>query len=106
MNSAPPLTAEVFRSLQGRTVLVRPARSGENPVTGVRGSLEVGDDPSAGRPCVEIVLRFPEMFQQQTHERRIRLDDEQLAALLASEVNGAYEFVFDGEPGPDPAEPA
>ena len=67
-----------------------------NPPAGMRGSIEVRETAGA-RPEVRISIEFPQMFNSRAHHRTIVLDDAEVARLLASERNGAFEFTIDDE---------
>lgn len=98
------LTRERLQPLDGRSVLVRPAHSNANPVTGVRGTIRVGAvDESSGSPQIAIVVRFPEMFVQRARERVIDLTEGDVERLLASETNGDFALAFDGDLNPSDA---
>ena len=100
MNEALELTrpdpAANLSDLNGRVVLVKSSRDTHNPPTGIRGWIEVRDEPGV-TPEVRINLDFPQMFSSKAHHRTIVLDALALERLLASERNGTYEFTIDGE---------
>jgi hypothetical protein len=87
-----------LQRLDGKTVLVRSADNARNPPVAVRGWIQVLNTTGAGgaQPAVEIVLEFPDMFNEPAHERVIRLDETAIDRLLTSERNGAFEFVVEG----------
>ena len=90
------LTSIDLRSLERQTVLVRSAADGHNPPVGRRGWIHVVDTGESGRePKVELIVEYPDMFNEPAHERIFVLRDDELATLLASERNGAYEFTLD-----------
>jgi hypothetical protein len=80
------------RSLDGKLVMVNPGGSREKPAVGMRGTLRV--TPALD---VEIVLQFAVMFARPAENKVIRLDEAQVASLLASENNGAYSITLPGE---------
>ena len=90
------ISPDNLKALNGRVVLVKSSRDPHNPSTGVRGWLEVHEEPEAN-PEVRICLEFPQMFQSRAHHRTIPLDPAALERLLASERNGTYEFTVDDE---------
>jgi len=45
-----------------------------------------GEQPA----CVEVDVEFPEMFITRAHRRRIRLSDEEVDRMLASEHYGSF----------------
>ena len=91
-----PRSATSLNNLNGRVVLVRSSRDPHNPPTGIRGWIEVHEEPGA-MPEVRISVEFPQMFSSRAHHRTISLDTAALERLLASERNGAYEFMVDDE---------
>lgn len=81
-----------LRRLDGCIVLVESASDQRTPPTGLRGTLAVRPDGRGG--CkVMVTLGFPQMFTAEAHQRTIVLADDDVAALLASERNGAFELV-------------
>lgn len=94
-----------LRPLHHKIVLVKSSRDRRNPPTGLRGTIEVHEDPRArGTPLVQITLGFPQMFTTRAHHRTLTLDAAAVERLVASERNGAYEITLD-EPL-DPEAPA
>jgi hypothetical protein len=94
-----------LNSLHGRVVLVESALDHHNPPTGVRGSIEVTEDPRGTLgPKVQIALDFPQMFLTPAHHRTIPLSAADLEQLLASERNGSFEFVINGPLDPAAAD--
>ncbi|PTY05778.1 hypothetical protein DB347_15575 [Opitutaceae bacterium EW11] len=95
-----------LKRLDRQAVLVRSSVDTHNPPTGVRGWIHVVDTGDAtGEPKVEIVIEFPDMYNVPAHERIIRLREDQLEQLLASERAGWFELTLDGPlddavPGP------
>ncbi|HEY0947810.1 MAG TPA: hypothetical protein VGD81_21180 [Opitutaceae bacterium] len=83
--------------LDGANVLVKQTQQSlpGSPVA-VRGVLRVTDEGQPPAPAVEIVLTHPAMFSTPAFEQAIPLDEDDLAALLASEHDGAYTFVYHG----------
>ena len=100
MNGSPPSSvvpaAKDLRELHGRVVLVKSTRDRRNPPAGLRGWIEVHQEPGAGSH-VSIAIEFPQMFSAPAHRRTIPLDQEGLERILASENNGAFEFTIDDE---------
>ena len=90
------MSAADLKDLNGRVVLVKSSLDPHNPRTGIRGWIEVHEEPGA-MPEVGISLEFPQMFSSRAHHRTIPLDSAALERLLASERNGAYEFTVDDE---------
>ncbi len=87
---------DAIRALDGRSVLVRPAATGEHwPVAGGRGILRVSDSPDSQGLRVEIQLERPHLFTRIAHQELIRLTDNEVRALLATDRNGAFEYVLD-----------
>lgn len=89
--------------LEGRIVLVSSARDRHNPPTGMRGTLRVRPEPGNRTLSVEIELDFPQMFSTGAHHRTVRLGDDKLAELLASERDGTFSVTLDDRL--DPAAP-
>ena len=46
---------------------------------------------------VTLAVDFPQMFRTPVHRKTIRLDQDEIAQLLASEDNGAFSFTIDEE---------
>lgn len=91
------MIASELKNLDGKSVLVRSAADEHNPPVGVRGWIHVVDTGEvSGEPKVEMVLEFPDMFNQPAHERIIILREDGIDRLLASERNGAFEFTIPG----------
>jgi hypothetical protein len=96
------MNLEKIRSLDGKTVLVKPAVPDDANSVGLRGSLKVTEVPATpGVPRVEIVLSYPERSDvngRPAHEEIVPLSSVDVARLLASEVNGAdaYEYRLTG----------
>ena len=91
-----PTSATKLKDLNGRVVLVKSSRDRHIPPAGIRGWIEVHEEPGA-MPEARISLEFPQMFKSRAHHRTIPLDPSALERLLASERNGAYEFTVDDE---------
>lgn len=91
---------EQIRSLDGKTVLVKPAVSDDPNSVGLRGTLRVHDIPTnQGVLQVEIILSYPErsdMNGREAHEEIIPLSHTDVMDLLASDVTGTgtYEFAL------------
>lgn len=83
--------------LDGANVLVKQTQQSlpGSPVA-VRGVLRVTDEGQPPAPTVEIVLTHPAMFSTPAFEQVIPLDEDDIAALFASECDGAYTFVYHG----------
>lgn len=62
----------------------------------MRGSIRVRE--SSGAPA-EIVLGFPDMFNEPAHEKVIPLTEVDLQRLVVSEMNRGYEFTLTGAAG-------
>lgn len=86
--------------LTGKVVLVCSAQDHRNPPTGRRGTIFVHQQ-SDGTSAVDIEVDFPEMFTMRAHRRRIRLTDDQVAELLASEHYGAYTVTLSDRLDPE-----
>jgi len=85
-----------LRTLQGRVVLVKPARDRRNPPSAMRGWLEVYENAGT-RPDVGVAVEFPQMFKVPAHRRTFRMDRAELEKLLSTECNGAFTFTVDEE---------
>jgi hypothetical protein len=82
--------------LDGQSVLVSTTTDTHNPPIARRGTLRVVPDSAAGgAPRIEIVLSFPDMFNEPAHQRILPLDAEAVARLLASEPSGAWALTID-----------
>ena len=92
-----------LNQLEGRIVLVCSARDRHNPPTGMRDTLRVVPDAEKTPSHVEIELEFPQMFSTRAHHRTVRLSEEKLAELLASERDGTFSVTLDDRL--DPAAP-
>lgn len=90
-----PMTTSELRHLEGKTVLVRSAGDTHNPPVAVRGSIHVVDTGETGDAKVEVVLEFPDMFNEPAHQRIIVLREDGIDHLLSSERNGAFELTID-----------
>lgn len=91
------MLASELKNLDGKSVLVRSHSDGHNPPVGVRGWIHVVDTgETGGEPKVEIILEFPDMFNEPAHERVIILRQDGVDRLLASEVNGAFQLTIPG----------
>lgn len=91
------MLASELKSLDGKNVLVRSASDEHNPPVGVRGWIRVVDTGEAsGAAKVEIVLEFPDMFDEPAHQRIIILREDGIDRLLASEKNGVFELTIPG----------
>lgn len=90
------MTLADLRTLHNKIVLVKSSRDRRNPPTGMRGTIEVHDDPvQRGTPLVQIALDFPQMFRRSAHHHTITLDAAAVDQLLASENNGTFEITID-----------
>lgn len=95
------MNLEKIRSLNGKTVLVKPAVADAPNSVGLRGTLRVSEVPATpGMLHVEIVLSYPERSDvngRPAHEELVPLSQTDVARLLACEVNGsdAYEYTLD-----------
>jgi hypothetical protein len=83
-----------LKRLEGQSVLVRSSLDTHNPPVGARGWIHVSDT-NTPEPRVELVIEYPDMFNEPAHERIIELSRAQLDQLLASERTGAFEFTLD-----------
>lgn len=94
------MNLEQIRSLNGRTVLVKPARPDDLNAVGLRGTIRVHDLPTnQGVLQVEIVLSYPELSDmggREAHEETIPLSQMDVVRLIDSDVTGtgAYEFTL------------
>ncbi len=94
------MTLEEIRRLDGKTVLVKPARSDDPNAVGLRGTISVHDLPTnQGMLHVEVVLGYPErsdMGGREAHEERIPLSQMDVIRLVDSDVagTGTYEFTL------------
>jgi hypothetical protein len=86
------------RALDGKNVMVNPGPSSVEPPVGMRGTIRV--TPSG---AVEIMLRFAVMFVRPAETQTVRLDDAEVAQLLASENNGAYSITLPRALEPPPS---
>lgn len=90
------MTLTDLRALHNKIVLVKSARDRRNPPTGVRGTIEVHEDPAQrGAPLVQIALDFPQMFTTRAHHHTLTLNAEAVERLVASERNGTFEITID-----------
>ena len=89
------MTPNALKNLDGQTVLVKTTTDTHNPPVGVRGSIRIVDTPAAGVARVELVLQFPDMYNEPAHQRVFALTDKQVEELVACSCNGAYEFTLD-----------
>jgi hypothetical protein len=94
-DAATAAASELHR-LHGRSVLIKSSRDHGNPPAGVRGWIEVHENPGAS-PDVRIAVEFPQMFSVPAHHRTIPLDPQRLERLLATEYNGVFEFTLDDD---------
>lgn len=91
---------EKIRKLDGRNVLVKPARAGDPNSVGLRGTVRVHDQPGTqGMQQVEIVLAYPERSDMNgpvAHEEVIPLSQADVERLLACELGDTktYEFTL------------
>lgn len=91
------MLASNLKNLNGKSVLVRSTSDEHNPPVGVRGTIHVVDTGELGEALkVEILLEFPDMFNEPAHERVIILREDGIDRLLASEVNGAFQLTIPG----------
>lgn len=91
------MLASELKNLNGKSVLVRSTSDEKNPPVGVRGWIHVvNTGETEGEAKVEIILEFPDMFNEPAHERVIILRDDGIDRLLASEVNGAFQLTIPG----------
>ncbi len=84
-------------TLDGCDVLVRqttPPFPG-TPVT-LRGVVRVVEAPDQAVPSVTIALSFPSVFTSAQEEHTLHLTEDEVAALQASEHDGAYEHTLQG----------
>jgi hypothetical protein len=94
------MNLEKIRSLNGKTILVKPAVPDDLNSVGLRGTLKVTEIPlTPSKPRVEIVLSYPErsdMNARPAHEEIVPLSQTDVARLLDSEGNGAdaYEYTL------------
>ncbi len=88
------MLASALKDLEGKTVLVRTTADAHNPPIGVRGIIHVVETGSHDPAKIEIVLEFPDMFNEPAHERIIVLREDGIDRLLASERNGAFELTI------------
>lgn len=94
------MNLEDIRSLNGKTVLVKPARSSDPNSVALRGTIRVQDQPAnQGHLHAEIVLSFPErsdMAGLEAHEEVIPLSQLDVIKLIDSDITGTgtYEFVL------------
>ncbi len=90
------MLAHDLASLDGQSVLVSTTADTHNPPIARRGTLRVvPDSPGGSESRVEIVLSFPDMFNEPAHQRILPLDARALARLLASERTGAWTLTID-----------
>lgn len=85
------MNATDLNYLQGKSVRVTSARDLRNPPAGMRGTIVVDDEG------VMLAVDFPQMFRTPVHRKTIRLDQDEIAQLIASEDNGAFSFTIDEE---------
>ena len=90
------MLASELKNLNGKSVLVRSTSDEKNPPVGVRGWIHVVNTGETGEAKVEIILEFPDMFNEPAHERVIILREDGIDRLLASEVNGAFQLTIPG----------
>lgn len=99
-NPSATMTLEEIRHLDGKTVLVKPARADDPNAVGLRGTIRVYDLPTnQGMLHAEIVLRYPERGDVDgpaAHEENIVLSQIDVIRLIDSDVTGtgAYEFTL------------
>lgn len=85
-----------YQKLDGKSVLVRSATDEHNPPVGVRGWLHVAASPTPGEPArVEVVLEFPDMYNEPAHERVIPMDDSDVQRLLELQGEGPYDITLE-----------
>lgn len=83
------INAADLSELQGRIALVCSAQDHRNPQAGRRGTVVVHQG-EGGEQVVDVEIEFPQMFTSAAHLRRIRLSDDEIAQMLASERYGAF----------------
>ena len=84
-----------YQMLDGKSVLVRSSTDDRNPPVGVRGWLHVPTPANVSdAPRVEVILEFPDMFNEPAHERIIPLDDSEVQRLLELQGEGPYEITL------------
>jgi hypothetical protein len=94
------MNLEQIRSLDGKTVLVKPGRAGDPNSVGMRGTIRVHDLPAnQGVLHAEIIIGYPErsdMNGREPHEEIIPLSQVDVMRLVESDVTGtgAYEFTL------------
>ncbi len=94
------INLEELRNLDGRNVLVKPARPEDPNSVGMRGTLRIHDLPTnQGVLEAEIVISYPELSDvngREAHEEIIPLSHVDVMNLLASDTHhtGAYEFTL------------
>ena len=90
----PTLTGTDLRRLNGKIVLVKSSRDHRNPLTAMRGTIVVRENPGAA-PDVCIEFDVPQMFRKTAHHRTLHLDYAGVMRLLESEYNGVFDYTTD-----------
>lgn len=100
MKPVSAMNLEDIRSLDGKNVLVKPARADDPNSVGLRGTVRIHDLPTnQGVLQAEIVLSYPERSDVNgpvAHDEIIPLSQEDVMKLLGSDTTGTgvYEFTL------------